>query len=311
MTETGYLQKTVNALNSTTSNAKRAEIFNKAFERLDVIDRGRLAGKYPDLYNKFADYVMQELNTTKDNAKQDVFNKLYPLLDLPERDKLSSQYPNLSEKYNDFFIQSVLNDISKDLKARRKEMTPTMNLEKTVFGPTGSLNLDSSGKSYSLGKVVDTFMPKETGIRRDYSATPIAYNSIFKNKIEQENCDTARGGVFVLQESLPLEIWKQVVGSFDGSNIRSGTGHWWSTATEDDKPSARPKITKSGIIHMHGIDFTEGRLSAFLAISKDGKELYVDNNGNADLVSHVLKKNGVSFTRIGDAYLNLDDKLQR
>ena len=303
MPKTITLEITENALKSSKNNAKRIEIFNIAFEKLDIIGRMHLADKFPDLYKRFAEHVMHVISATNDNQKQDVFNKLYSLLDILERERLGSTYPKLNENYGDFFNQKVLSDISKDLKRWR---------EKTGAESTKSEVPYSLDTPYYFGNVIEDFKPEETGNRnvssksgQETGKNDAGYKSIFKNKIESGTGSTIVRCLFAFQEPLPVGLWKRIVDAFDSVNIRLGTDHWWGTNTADDKPSARPRKTKSGIIHIGGVDFTEGKLSMFLAISKDGKELYVDSNGTSDNVSGVLKNNGFAFKLIDDAYLNL------
>ncbi len=99
-----------------------------------------------------------------------------------------------------------------------------------------------------------------------------------------------------LEKSLPKKVWQEIVSWFDGRNIRPESGHWWSTNTKEDRPSFAPEITGKGTAFIHGSDFTEGKLTTQLGISRDGKTIIADRAWNIDCTKRILEKHHVPFT---------------
>ena len=105
------------------------------------------------------------------------------------------------------------------------------------------------------------------------------------------------GAKLYLKEPISEEVKMQIIEEFDSRNIKTGSGDWWGTAIEEDKPSYGVKPEKDGSLYIGGMDFTEGKIGTHLSFSGDRKIIEVDRDWNLDDVEAVLNKNEVLYNK--------------
>jgi len=111
-----------------------------------------------------------------------------------------------------------------------------------------------------------------------------------------------------IERPLTDEELAKIVSDFDGANINSSEGHWWDDCTDEDKPShpSNVRVDPDGSFSIRGVDFTEGRVSRFLAFNAAKTKIEADIQGTSYGVKKVLGQIGIGYSDLDPAELNIE-----